>query len=282
MVPARPGPTPSCSDVELLTLALAREFLERRSERAWRAEVLADWQHLVPRVPKQSQWNRRVRWRWGAFEHLRAFWLRPFPIAPGGWEATDTAPLPIRHPSRVRPPTGPCSCDWAGSGPVDGPPGLAAHFGYGAALDRGGFGFRLALRSGLTAGLIRGWGIVPAAVDERPVAEGVLAGEHAINLLPDQGFRSAPGDRCWAAEQDIRHLLAPSRQERAAHTRPPVVDAFVGAFRNRIEATNDTRKARFHLEQHLAKAFWGLLTRGASKIAAATCAKLWPLGLSPV
>src|SRR5919202_6102672 len=45
VVPARPGPTPTptCSDVELLTLALAREFLERRSERAWRAEGLADW-----------------------------------------------------------------------------------------------------------------------------------------------------------------------------------------------------------------------------------------------
>src|SRR5438132_1395531 len=89
VVPARPGPTPACSDVELLTLALARECLERRSERAWRAEVRADWQHLFPRVPTQSEWNRRVQqagWWWGAFEHLRAFWLRPLPIAAGGWE----------------------------------------------------------------------------------------------------------------------------------------------------------------------------------------------------
>ena len=65
-VPPRPGPPPVCSDQELVTLALAREFLERRSERAWRAEVLANWRHLFPAVPKQSEWNRRTRWLWAA------------------------------------------------------------------------------------------------------------------------------------------------------------------------------------------------------------------------
>ncbi len=34
LVPPRPGPAPAMSDQELITLALAREFLERRSERA--------------------------------------------------------------------------------------------------------------------------------------------------------------------------------------------------------------------------------------------------------
>jgi hypothetical protein len=277
-VPARPGPAPACSDQELVALALAGEFLERPSERAWRAEVVADWGHLFPHVPTQSEWNRRVRWLWGAFEHLRAFWLRPVPVAPGGWEAIDTAPLPIKHPSRVR---GATSCDWAGVGAVDGAMGLAAGFGYCAALARWCYGFRLALRTGLTDGLIRGWALVPAAVDERLVADGLLAGEHAIGLLTDQGFRSAAWDRCWAAERGVRHLLAPSRQERARGTRPPVVDAFVAAFRNRIEATNDTLKDRFHLEAHRAKHFWGLLTRTAAKIAAHTFAKLWPLALIP-
>src|SRR3954447_19308231 len=39
LVPRRPGPAPACSDQELVALAVAREVLERRSERAWRAEV---------------------------------------------------------------------------------------------------------------------------------------------------------------------------------------------------------------------------------------------------
>jgi hypothetical protein len=272
-VPPRPGPAPACSDAELVALAVAGEFLERRSARAWRAEVLADWRHLFPHVPAQSEWNRRVRWLWGAFEHLRAFWVGAVPLAPGGWEAIDTAPLPIRHPSRVR---GTTSCTWVG--PADGP---APDFGFCAALSRWFYGFRLGLRTGLTDGLIRGWAIVPAAVDERRVADGLLDGERDRGLLTDQGFRSAAWDRCWAAESHVRHLLAPSRQERRAATRPPVLEAFVAAFRNRIEATNATLKARFQLEGHRTKGFWGLLTRVAAKIAAHTFATLWPLDLIP-
>jgi len=277
LVPPRPGPAPAMSDQELLALGLAREFLERRSERAWRAEVLADWHHLFPVVPKQSEWNRRTRWLWGAFEALRAWWLRPVPIAPGGWEAIDTAPLPTKHASRVRGMAGGTSCDWAG--PADQ---LLPHFGFCAALDRWFYGFRLGLRIGLTDGLIRGWAIVPAAVDERRVADGLLDGERDIRLLTDQGFRSARWARDWAATQNVHLLLAPSQRERVAPTRPDAVRAFIATFRNRIEAVNDTLKDRFHLEAHAAKQFWGLLTRTAAKIATATFAKLWPLALIPV
>jgi hypothetical protein len=280
-VPARPGPVPALSDQEVIALALAGEFLERRSERAWRAEVVANWAHLFPTVPKQSEWNRRTRWLWGAFEHLRAFWVRGVPLAPGGWEAIDTAPLPIKHPSRVRHPTCSGSCDWVGVGPVEGPRGRAAGFGWGAALSRWFYGFRLALRTGLTDGLVRGWAIVPAAVDERLVADGLLGAEFDMGLLTDQGFRSAAWDRCWAAERGTWHLLAPSQRERATRSRPSVVEAFVRAFRNRIETTTDTLKDRWHLEQHHAKRFWGLLTRTATKIAAHTFATLWPLDLIP-
>jgi len=276
LLPPRPGPTPACSDPELLTLAVAREFLERRSERAWRAEVLADWRHLFPHVPKQSEWNRRTRWLWGAFEALRAFWLRPVPIAPGGWEAIDTAPLPTKHASRVRGPAGGTSCDWAG--PVDQ---LLPRFGYCAALDRWFYGVRLGLRIGMTDGLIRGWAIVPAAVDERRVADGLLAGERDIRLLTDQGFRSAQWARDWEETLHVHLLLAPSQRERARPTQPDAVRAFVATFRNRIEAVNETLKDRFHLEGHAAKQFWGRLTRTATKIAAATFATLWPLDLIP-
>lgn len=273
LVPHRPGPAPAMSDQELIALALAREFLERRSERAWRAEVVADWWRLCPVVPKQSEWNRRTRWRWGASDALRAFWPRPVPIAPGGWEAIDTAPLPILHPSRLR---GTTSCTWAG--PADQ---LVPRFGSCGALDRWFYGFRLGLRIGLTDGLIRGWAMVRAAVDERRVADGLLEGERDIHLLTDQGFRSAMWTRDWEETLNVHLLLAPSQRERAAPTRPDTTRASIATFRNRIEAINDTLKERFHLEAHQAKQFWGLLTRTAAKIAAATFAKLWPLDLIP-
>lgn len=273
LVPARPGPVPGCSDQELVALALAREVLERRSERAWRVEVRTEWGHLFPRVPAQSEWNRRTRWLWGACEALRAWWLAPLPIATGGWETVDTTLVGIKHPSRVR---GVTSCCWAG--PADE---LVPGFGFCAALATWKYGFRLGLRTGLTDGLIRAWALVPAAVDERVVADGLLDGESAVRLLADQGFRSEAWARRWAAEQQIVILTAPDHRERRAHTRPLVVRAFVAAFRNRIETTAGRLKDRFHLEGHRAKTFWGLLTRVAAKIAAHTFAMLWPLDLVP-
>ena len=273
LVPRRPGPAPACSDQELVALAVAREVLERRSERAWRAEVQTDWGHLFPRLPAQSEWNRRTRWLWGAGEALRAWWTAPFPVAAGGGEAADTTLVGIMHPSRVR---GATSCVWAG--PADG---LVPGFGFCAALATWRYGFRLGLRTGLTDGLIRAWALVPAAVDERRVADGLLAGEADVGLLTDRGFRSAAWAHRWATEQGVTLLTAPDHAERRAPTRPPALRAFVAAFRNRIETTTGRLKDRFHLEAHRAKSFWGLLTRLTAKLAAHTFATLWPLDLIP-
>jgi hypothetical protein len=177
------------------------------------------------------------------------------------------------HPSRVR---GTTSCAWAGPAAE-----LVPGFGFCAALATWRYGFRLGLRTGLTDGLIRAWALVPAAVYERRVADGLLAGEAAGRLLTDRGFASAAWARRWAAEQGVTLLTAPDRRERRRPTRPPAVRAFVAAFRNRIETTTGRLKDCFHLEGHRAKRFWGLLTRVAAKLAAHTFTKLWPLDLIP-
>src|ERR671916_2623435 len=70
-IPPRPGPAPACSDAEVLTVALVRHVLGRRSEAGFLAEVRRDWAAYFPTLPVQSEFNRRVRWLWGAFEHLR-------------------------------------------------------------------------------------------------------------------------------------------------------------------------------------------------------------------
>jgi hypothetical protein len=71
-IPPRPGPAPGCSDGELLAIALVRHLLGRRSEAGFLAEVARDWGPLFPVLPHQSEFNRRIRWLWGAFEQLRA------------------------------------------------------------------------------------------------------------------------------------------------------------------------------------------------------------------
>ena len=66
--PRGPAATPS------LVIALVPHLLGLRSEAGFLAEVARDWSHLFPRLPHQSEANRRIRWLWGAFEQLRPCW----------------------------------------------------------------------------------------------------------------------------------------------------------------------------------------------------------------
>jgi hypothetical protein len=181
-VPRRPGPAPRCSAAEVLTLAVVRHLLARRSERAFLAEVRREWAHYFPQVPHRSEFNRRVRWLWGAFELLRQQAAATLPVDP--WQQVDTSALPVKHPSRVRGPDG-----W------DGPDGLQARFGRDAAHAEWFYGVRLARRTDLGSRVVRAWSLVPAAVDERAVADDLLAGVACRGLLVDRGFVSAS----WAA-----------------------------------------------------------------------------------
>jgi hypothetical protein len=109
VIPTRPGPVPTYSDTELLTIALVRHLLARHSESGFLSEVRRDWSSYFPSLPHQSEVNRRIRWLWGAFEQLRQHLLGAVPS--DGWQQIDTSALPVKHTSRVR---GPDS--WVGPG----------------------------------------------------------------------------------------------------------------------------------------------------------------------
>jgi len=260
-VPHRPGPPPACTDAEVLTIALARHLLGRRSERAFLAEVRREWAAYFPTVPAQSEFNRRVRRLRGAFEHLRQHLLAALPE--DGWQQLDTTAVPVKHPSRVRGPDGWC-----------GPGDLHAGFGWDAAHHEWFYGFRLGLRMDLGSRIVRRWTLVPAAVDERAVGDDLLdGGVPPGGLLLDQGFRSRP----WAADQRARGtqvLYAHSRAERRAL--PAAVRRPVAALRNRIETTIGelTDVDRLRLARHGATTVWGLLTRTAATILAHTLLRL--------
>jgi hypothetical protein len=257
-VPRRPGPPPACADSEVLTVAVVRHLLGRRSERAWLREVRQQWGHFFPHLPAQSEFNRRVRWLWGACELLRQQLVAAVP--PDAWQQIDTTALPVKHPSRVRGPTG-----------YDGPDGLRPGFGWDAAHHEWFFGFRLAVRTDLGRRLIRGWGITSAAVDERAVADALLDGVPCPGLLVDRGLRG----QAWVAQQrarGIRVVVTPGRAER--QRLPAAVRRPVAAFRNRIETTIGELTDHLELARHGAKTFWGLLTRTAATILAHTLLRL--------
>ena len=255
-VPPRPGPAPACSDAELLAIAEVRHLLGRRSEAGFLAEVARDWGHLFPRLPHQSEANRRTRWLWGAFEQLRITLAARLPE--DDCQQVDTSALPVKHPSRVRGSDG-----WTGPGND-----LAARFGRDAAHAEWFYGFRLAVKTDLGSRIVRSWAIVPAAVNERQVAEDLLeAGPAPRDLLADKGFNG----RAFAASQATRGtavLVPPDKHQRAAL--PSALRKVIAQWRNRIETTFSELTDRMELARHGAHSFWGLLTRTAATIAAHT------------
>jgi hypothetical protein len=251
-IPARPGPAPACSEA----LALVRHLLGRRSEAGFLAEVRRDWGHLFPRLPHQSEANRRIRWLWGAFEQFRAELADRLPA--DACQQVDTSALPVKHPSRVRGPDG-----WAGPGND-----LAARFGRDSAHAEWFYGFRLAVKTDLGSRVVRAWGIVPAAVNERDVATGLLeTGPPPADLLVDKGFAG----KAFAAVQAARGtavLLPPAKGRRASM--PPALLKIIAEWRNRVETTFQEITDQMELARHGAHSFWGLLTRTAATIAAHT------------
>jgi IS5 family transposase len=255
-VPARPGPAPACSDAELLAIAVVRHLLGRRSESGFLAEVARDWGHLFPALPHQSEANRRTRWLWGAFEQLRATLAARLPE--DDCQQADTSALAVKHASRVRGPD-----QWTGPGND-----LAARFGRDAAHAEWFYGFRLAVKTDLGSRIVRAWAIVPAAVNEREVAEDLLeAGPAPRDLLAGKGFSG----RAFAAAQAARGttvLVPPDKKQRASM--PPALQKVIAEWRNRIETTFSEITDRMELARHGAHSFWGLTTRTAATIAAHT------------
>lgn len=252
----RPGPSPACTDAELLAIALVRHLLGRRSEAGFLAEVARDWAHLFPVLPHQSEANRRIRWLWGAFEQLRTMLAARRPA--DDCQQVDTTALPVKHTSRVRGADG-----WTGPGND-----LAARFGRDAAHAEWFYGFRLAIKADLGSRIIRTWSIVPAAVNERQVAEDLLeAGPAPRDLLADKGFNG----KAFAATQAARGtavLVPPAKNQRAVMA--AILLTVIARWRNRIEATFAEITDLMGLARHGAHTFWGLLTRTAATIAAHT------------
>ncbi len=254
-IPARPGPTPACSDAELLTIALVRHLLGRRSEAGFLAEVARDWAPLFPRLPHQSQANRRIRWLWAAFEQLRAALVADCPV--DDCAQIDTSALPVKHPSRVRGPDG-----WIG------PNALVARFGRDGAHGEWFYGFRLAVKTDLGSRLVRAWSIVPAAVNERDVATELLdVGPPPRDVLLDKGFAGRAFTAACAA-RGIAVLIPPTKAQRS--TLPSALRTVIACWRNHIEVTFGELTDRMELARHGAHTFWGLLTRTAATIAAHT------------
>lgn len=250
----RPGPEPSsCSDSELLTLALVGEC------RGWDQEtdMLSNWaehRDLFPNLPSQSRFNRRRRCLREAFNLVRRIILENFDLAHERYTLIDSLPVAVvafHHAPRA-------NNDWKIH---------EASFGKVGAKHQTIYGYKLHLLITLEGIVLDG---LLAPAHERDLTAGVaLLEQHSDRVvLGDKAYYSVPIAKELAQQHSLILLALPH-----ANYRQKVSPYFAHLFqtaRRLIETVNSQLTQQFHLELNHAHTFIGLYTRLATKLAAHT------------
>jgi hypothetical protein len=255
----RPGRPPQFTDAELLTVAVAQSLLRHESERRWLRAAARHIGHLFPYLPKQSDYNKRLRRALPLLQRVirllafdTDFWFDPHWIV-------DSTPVPCgsSRPTVQRSDL----AGWAG-------------YGYCASHSRFFWGLRLYLIC-TPAGMPILWALANPKIGEREVLEAMLhrdadliASRTGLVLISDKGF----------AGRDIEQLLAEFRIDLLRPARKKEKERWGAAvlkkIRQLIESVNDTLKGQLDLELHGGRTPEGVATRVAQRILA-MAASIW-------
>jgi hypothetical protein len=251
----KPGRPALLSDPEVITLAILAQWPRFRSERDFWRFASAHLRAYFPNLCTQSQFNRRVR----ALElELRAL-QRAFAgeiVEPSAvYRVLDTTLVPAMvrvRASRKR--------LFAGQ----------ASFGRSASKTEWVYGFKVALVVD-PKGVVSAFFLAPAASDERPIGEALIASDHHEAYLADKGFTGVEWERRWLEDYGALVSATPKNNSRRAWSKED--RRWAAGKRQIIEGVICQLKDFFSLERHRAKTLGGLLTRLAAKVAAYTCAQ---------
>jgi hypothetical protein len=250
----RPGSAPVCSDPELLTMALVGEA------KGWHEEtvLLSEWaahRDLFPHQPSRTRFNRRRRQLAGPLNQLRRLLLRALALAADGQCVLDSVPVPVIAfhlvPDNAR-------GSWQAH---------EARFGYVASKKQWVFGDQLYLLVTL-AGVIRDFVLAPANVIEVQAGAELLEEHPDLTVLGDKACVSRPLAARLRAENGLRLLVLPRRNQQAQV--PRAVRRLLGRARQVAETVNGQPAEQFGVETNHAQSFGGLVTRLTTKLTAHT------------
>src|SRR5215213_5982882 len=148
-----------------------------------------------------------------------------------------------------------------------------ATFGRSASKTEWIYGFKAALVVDPN-GVITAFGVAPAAYDERPIGEALVAFDRYGTYLADKGFTGVEWERLWMERYGA--LVAATPYEDSRRAWPKAARRWASFARQAPDRRRGHRPALedfFALERHRAKTLGGLLTRLAAKVAAYTCAQ---------
>lgn len=250
----RPGPSPVCSDAELVTMALVGECCGWDQE----TEAVSRWrQHrdLFPRQPSRTRFNRRRRALQGAINELRRLILGLLDLAADRQCVIDSLPIPVMAFHLV---PGANRADWQA---------FEARFGKVSSKKVTIFGYKLYLLVALN-GVILDFVLAPANVVEIQVGAELLEEHTDLDAIGDKAFISAPLAARLADENRVHLITLPRRNARQPAS--PERQRRVNGARQIIETVTGQLAEQFHIERNHAQSFWGLTARLLTKLTAHT------------
>ena len=246
-VPARGGRPPLVSDAELVALAVAQAAIGISSDRQFLGligRVLPGW---FPRLPEQSQYNRRLRGLVGVISIVQQQLARWVDV--GGVRLADGTQLAVaNYPGCQQ------RSEFAGF----------ARYGYARSQHKFIWGVRLVLLTD-ARGLPLGYTIVPANEHEYEPLADLLTGTPSEIVIADKGFWGRGYQERLASTGTV--LLTPNKTRTAANLGR---ERELASTRLVIESVFANLKGQMRLEQHLAKTPAGLAVRIAQRILALT------------
>lgn len=256
----RPGPTPSLTRSEVVTLAIFAQWQRFASERDFDRYAHRHLRPAFPTLPDRGQFNRLLRRH---RETTVAFFLHlveQLQAQPTLYEALDCSAVPTRDAKR------------RGAGWL---PGLA-DIGWSNRL--GWFeGFRL-LMSVNPQGVVTGFGFAAASTKDQPLAETFFAlRQQPHTALPsagpaatdfyvvDTGFEGREAHVRWHLCYGVRVVCRPKRNSR--HAWPKRWRRWLASIRQVVETVYDKLHNTFRLSRERPHELTGFQARLAAKMA---------------
>ena len=249
----RPGPKPTCSDSELITMAIVGEC------RGWEVEteMLSYWhehQDMFPHIPSQSRFNRRRRNLMLAFNLIRRTVLQLLDVAQDTQCVIDSLPIPVVQFYLVPGSTG----DWKA---------YQAAYGKVPSKKETIFGYKLHLLITM-GGVILDFELAPANATDLEVGFEMLSEHTDLVVLGDKAYICADKAAVLWRQNRLYLRTIPRRNQKIQLS--AYWKKVYNSIRQIIETVNDQLSEQFNIEKNHAHTFWGLCTRLYTKLTAHT------------
>lgn len=249
----RPGPSPDCSDSELIAMVLIAEC------KGWdiETELLSEFsrpRHLFPILPCQSRFNRRRRNLGPIINRIRQMRLSAIEPASDKLYIIDSLPIPVMQFHLL-----PCSPNnWSYYG---------ADYGRVESKKQTIFGYKLHLL--VTAGgVIVDFELAPASETDLVVGYELLSNHQDKQVIGDKAYISTQLKDQLAQLNRIELITTPRRNQKQQISRQ--TKRCINKIRQIVETVNGQLSQQFHIQNNHAHSFWGLCTRLYAKLTAHT------------